>query len=148
MVFRSSLRAKRSNPWRHKSKLDCFVASLLAMTASSCKIRLRDLAARCARGFAKIVRPANRGRRECRVPNAPTASRAKLAKAHERSHHRYTGNRPAFPAQWFYGLLRALPGDQACLTPSPALLLADLTPALGRQNDTTWPYASASFVRL
>ncbi len=49
-------------------------------------------------------------------------------------------------AQWFYGLLRALPGDQACLTPSPALLLADLTPALGRQNDTTWPYASALFV--
>src|SRR5258706_5648297 len=47
-----------------------------------------------------------------------------------------------------YGLLRALPGDQACLTPSPALLIADLTPALGRQNDTTWPYASASFVRL
>src|SRR5260221_12485761 len=47
-----------------------------------------------------------------------------------------------------YGLLRALPGDQACLTPSPARLLADLTPALGRQNDTTSPYASASFVRL
>src|SRR5258706_8312357 len=76
------------------------------------------------------------------------ASRAKLNKAHERSHHGHTGNHPAFPAQWFYGLLRALPGDQACLTPSPALLIADLTPALGRQNDTTWPYASASFVRL
>src|SRR5258708_26288199 len=60
------------------------------------------------------------------------------------SHHGHTGFDPAFPAQWFYGLLRALPGDQACLTPSPALLLADL----GRQNDTTWPYASASFVRL
>src|SRR5260370_23046598 len=55
-------------------------------------------------------------------------------------------NDPAFPAQWFYGLLRALPGDQACLTPSPALPIADLTPALGRQNDTTWPYASALFV--
>src|SRR6266436_1525228 len=67
-------------------------------------------------------------------------------KAHERSHHGHTGNHPAFPAQWFYGLLRALPGDQACLTPSPALLIADLTPALGRQNDTTWPYASALFV--
>src|SRR5882724_11602618 len=71
-----------------------------------------------------------------------------IDKAHERSHHGYTGVNPAFPAQWFYGLLRALPGDQACLTPSPALLLADLTPASGRQNDTTWPYASASFVRL
>src|SRR6267142_5516449 len=71
-----------------------------------------------------------------------------IDKAHERSHHRFTGFDPAFPAQWFYGLLRALPGDHACLTPSPALLHADLTPALGRQNDTTWPYASASFVRL
>ncbi len=46
-----------------------------------------------------------------------------------------------------YGLVRALPGDQACLTPSPARLLADLTPALGRQNDTTWPSASALLVK-
>src|SRR5260370_37436985 len=97
--------------------------------------------------FARTVRAwINRGRRESRVANAPAASRAKLNKAHERSHHRFTGVDPAFPAQWFYGLLRALPGDQACLTPSPALLLADLTPASGRQNATTWPYASASFV--
>ena len=54
---------------------------------------------------------------------------------------------PGIPRAMVYGLLRALPGDQACLTPSPALLIADLTPALGRQNDTTWPYASASFVQ-
>src|SRR6476620_4750522 len=74
--------------------------------------------------------------------------RVQVKKAHEHSHHGHTGNHPAFPAQWFYGLLRALPGDHACLTPSPALLLADLTPASGRQNDTTWPYAAASFVRL
>jgi hypothetical protein len=88
-----------------------------------------------------------RGRRECRARDAPAASRVKK-QTHERSHHGHTGNHPAFPAQWFYGLLRALPGDQACLTPSPALPIADLTPALGRQNDTTWPYAPASFVRL
>src|SRR5712672_3269715 len=67
--------------------------------------------------------------------------RMQMKKAHEHSHHGHTGNHPAFPAQWFYGLLRALPGDQACLTPSPALLIADLTPASGRQNHTTWPYA-------
>src|SRR6266403_5188764 len=66
----------------------------------------------------------------------------KIKQAYERSHHGHTGNHPAFPAQWFYGLLRALPGDPACLTPSPALLLADLTPALGRQNHTTSPYAA------
>jgi hypothetical protein len=34
-----------------------------------------------------------------------------MNKAHERSHHRFTGLFPAFPAQWFYGLFRALPGE-------------------------------------
>jgi hypothetical protein len=72
--------------------------------------------------------------------------RVQMKKAHEHSHHGHTGNHPAFPAQWLYGLLRALPGDQACLTPSPARLLADLTPTLGRRNDTTSPSASAPFV--
>src|SRR5258706_5272723 len=72
--------------------------------------------------------------------------RVQMKKAHERSHHRSTRISRHSRTQWFYGLLRALPGDQACLTPSPALLIADLTPALGRQNDTTWPYASALFV--
>src|SRR5258706_7376348 len=57
-----------------------------------------------------------------------------------------TPERPGIPRAMVYGLLRALPGHHACLTPSPALLIADLTPALGRQNDTTWPYASALFV--
>jgi hypothetical protein len=33
-----------------------------------------------------------------------------------------TPERPAFPAQWFYGFLRALPGDRVCLTPSLARL--------------------------
>src|SRR5258708_32883415 len=42
------------------------------------QMRLRVLAARGARGFARTVRASeNRGRRECRVPNAPIASRAK-----------------------------------------------------------------------
>src|SRR6184192_4610284 len=81
------------------------------------------------------------------MPNAPAVSRAIKNKAHERSHHGHTRNHPAFPAQWFYGFLRALPGDQACLTPSPALLIADLTPASGRQNHTTSPSAAAPFVK-
>src|SRR5260370_25791463 len=99
--------------------------------------------------FCKIVSPSPK------IEGAGNAGRSmhpqprmQNKKAHERSHHGHTGNHPAFPAQWFYGLLRALPGDQAWLTPSPALLIADLTPALGRQNHTTSPYASASFVRL
>jgi hypothetical protein len=32
---------------------------------------------------------------------------------------RFSGGTPTFPAQWLYGLYRALPGDRACLTPSP-----------------------------
>src|SRR5882672_10652057 len=103
--------------------------------------RLRDLAAQFARGLLLIPYPPIRGRKESRVRAAPAVSCAKCTKKRTRA-YRFSGGNPAFPAQWFYGLLRALPGDQACLTPSSALLLADLTPASGRQNDTTWPYAS------
>jgi hypothetical protein len=44
----------------------------------------------------------------------------------------------------FNGFLRALPGDRALLPPSPprSLLLENLTPASGRQDHTTSPYAS------
>ena len=63
------------------------------------------------------------------------------------SHHGHTGITRHSPRNGFNGFLRALPGDQACLTPSPARLLADLTPTMGRQNDTTSPSASARFVK-
>src|SRR5712664_3528247 len=71
-----------------------------------------------------------------------------MKKAHEHSHHGHTGKHPAFPAQWFYGLLRALPGDRAFLSPSPlrSLLLTSLTPASRRQNHTTSPSASSALV--
>ena len=39
----------------------------------------------------------------------------KHASKSPRSHRKH----PAFPAQWFYGLFRALPGDRAFLPPSP-----------------------------
>src|SRR5713226_1813760 len=48
---RPSLRAKRSNPSCHEERMDCFVASLLAMTALQFQTRIHDLAARCARGL-------------------------------------------------------------------------------------------------
>ena len=55
---------------------------------------------------------------------------------------------PAFPAQWFYGLYRALPGDRALLSPSLcANCSANLTPASRRQDHTTSPSASAPFVK-
>ena len=34
--------------------------------------------------------------------------------------YRFSGNTPASPAQWLYGLLRALPGGAGLLSPSPA----------------------------
>ena len=91
------------------------------------------------------VFPPNRGRGECRVPTAPAASR--VAKNTRVSHHGRTGT-PGIPARnGFNGFLRALPGDRAFLSPSSALLLADLTPASRRQDHTTSPSASARFVK-
>src|SRR6476620_2973790 len=117
------------------------------MASLQFQIRLRDPAARFRPGFANsFASPRTEGAGNAGRSMHPQP-RVQIKKAHERSHHRFTGNRPAFPAQWFYGLLRALPGDHACLTPSPARLLADLTPALGRQNHTTSPYAPAPFVK-
>ena len=52
-----------------------------------------------------------------------------------------SGNTPTSPAQWLYGLLRALPGERAFLPPSPADNSANLTPASRRQDHTTSPYA-------
>src|SRR5690242_1203845 len=52
------------------------------------------------------------GRRECRVHDAPTALRAQQKKTHA-GQHRYAEITPALPAQWLYGLLRALLGVRA-----------------------------------
>jgi len=59
--------------------------------------------------------------------------------------YRWSGNTPTSPAQWLYGVLRALPGGAGLLSPSPlrSLLLTSLAPASRRQDHTTWPYASA-----
>jgi hypothetical protein len=62
--------------------------------------------------------------------------------------YRFSGGNPAFPARWFYGLLRALPGDRAFLPPSHCgCVPQNLAPASGRQDHTTSPFAANS-VRL
>jgi hypothetical protein len=43
-----------------------------------------------------------------------------INKAHEHSHHRSTRFTRHSRAQWFYGLFRALPGDEFVLSPSLA----------------------------
>jgi hypothetical protein len=91
--------------------MDCFVASLLAMTANT-DTRSRSRGAIRPR-FAKNFRPENRGRGECRAPDAPAASCAHIGSkyAHEYS-QRATGKHPTFPHAMVYGLYRALPGDR------------------------------------
>jgi hypothetical protein len=69
--------------------------------------------------------------------------RLQLKKANERSHYRFSQNIPAFPAQWFDGLSRALPGERPLLPPSPAWdLPRGLTPGSRRQDHTILPYAA------
>src|SRR6266581_1050431 len=103
------------------------------------------LAARFARALQIRWPSRNRGRRESRVP---TDTRGLVCQTHSNGRtraYRFSRNSPAFPAQWFYGLLRALPGERAFLPPSllRSLLPKSLTPASRRQDHTTSPYALA-----
>src|SRR5207237_8516391 len=54
-----------------------------------------------------------------------------------------SGNTPTSPAQWLYGLYRALPGGAGLLSPSLAKTITSLTPASRRQDHTPSPYALA-----
>src|SRR6266404_898306 len=97
-----------------------------------------------------------------RAQGMPGARRARslacnVKKAYEHSHHGHTGNRPAFPAQWFYGLLRALPGVRilgchrhwrikVCQSPVGMTRLRQFSTSNGCQDHTTSPSASAPFV--
>src|SRR3981081_4227048 len=62
--------------------------------------------------------------------------------------YRFSGEHPAFPAQWFYGLWRALlgePGSFATIArEKPAS--HELGASVGRRNHTLLPYASAALV--
>ena len=92
------------------------------------------------------VRPSpKRGRGECRAPDAPDSRVCNVVEKRTRVSRSHR-NHPAFPTQWFYGFLRALPGDRALLSPSSACLNADLTPASGSQDHTTSPSASGALV--
>src|SRR5450631_3037831 len=136
--------------------MDCFVASLLAMTANpNIPSRSRD-ALRPSRAFS--LRP-QRGRGECRMPNAPAASCAIVVV--ERT--RVTTSTPESPG------IPARNGFTAYVVLSPATGLfchrrlanmvlhcpvgltkppQDLTPASGRQDHTILPYAKASLVSV
>jgi hypothetical protein len=100
------------------------------------KSRLRDLQVATPRSRGAL-RPsfANRsalqteGARECRMPSASAASCAHgSGRMHTSIHSGRTGNHPASPhANGFNGFLRALPGDQDLLSPSPVKTLFSRT---------------------
>jgi hypothetical protein len=96
----TSLRAKRSNPAFVASgrKLDCFVASLLAMTRYyESAIPRRDSARVVKESFASKTEGAGNAGRWARPQPGRAEKTSHASKQSPRSHR----NHPAFPAQWF-----------------------------------------------
>ena len=109
------------------------------------KIRLRVLAALVARGLHLVCPPSKSegaGKTGCLLH---PRSRVRFAQTKLHTSIQGSGSIPAFPAQWLYGLLRALPGERLfCLRRRrETSLRTDLTPAPRRPNHTTSPYAQA-----
>jgi len=110
-ITRYTIRRRRSNPsgpqgeaW--KGGMDC-VAALAMMWAC-----FRDLAACFTRGFA-ISLPSTWKRAQGRPGACRTRGLACQCTWQKRTRaYRFGGSIPAFPAQWLYGLLRALPGER------------------------------------
>jgi hypothetical protein len=86
-----------------------------------------------------------RGRREDRVLAAPAVPRAICA---NKTAHEHTGQREhsGLPCAMALRLTSCSSRRTALLPPSPALLIASLTPAPRRPNHTTSPYASGAYV--
>ena len=133
-----SLRAKRSNPFR-KERMDCFVASLLAMTWNS-KYNSEIPRRATPELLREFVAPQRaRGMPGARCTRSLVCS---VLVAHECSHHGRTGT-PGIPARnGFNGFLRALVSsksarmcERAVLTNRPSL---DLSPFVlkGRKSLT------------
>jgi hypothetical protein len=90
----------------------------------------------------------NRGRRECRVFFAPAAS-CVTRETHELELLQVRRTIRHSLREWFYSLLRALPGDRAWLPPSPARcasIVARLISASGYQDHTASPSAERALV--
>jgi hypothetical protein len=145
----TSLRAKRSNPWRRKRskpRVDCFVARA---PRNDDQPHFHDLATHGARGMPINSRPfKNKGAGNAGRPMRPAVSCARWSRKRTRAYRSHR-NHPALPAQWFYGLYRALPGAPgvlATVAPERLSLPRNLTPASGCQDHTILPYASGALV--
>ena len=107
---------------------------------------VRILAARiCVRALCEppSKRIEGAGKTGCRLTPAARLQQKKAGG----SHHRLNRRHPAFPAQWFHSLFRALPGVRDLIvTVMSESSPAHLAPAQGRQDHTTSPYALPSLV--
>ena len=113
----SSLRAKRSNP-----SLDSSRHGLLRRFAprNDALIHVRDPAAHFRPSFAislSLSRREGAGNAGCTLH---PRSRVQTAQTKAHTSIQVSGNTPTSPAQWLYGLLRALPGGAGLLSPSSA----------------------------
>jgi hypothetical protein len=122
-----------------KERMDCFVASLLAMTSDTVPRSRRSFRARFARNFAPS---AIRGRGECRMPDAPAASCAHIGSeyAHEYS-QRATGITRHSRTQWFTAYFVISPATGFLATVVMRIKSTNLMPASGHQDHTTSPSA-------
>ena len=150
-----SLRAQRSNPsCRHTDMVmprECGASRTLGpiVSISWCAWRwdhspppvIRQtydfaFSRRSARGL-HIRWPSEKlgGRREDRVRAAPAVSRALRRRTRTRA-YRFSGEHPAFPAQWLYGLYRDLPGETRSIATiaRSSFAAANLTPASGART--------------
>ncbi len=136
----------RSNPESFRGGiLDCFAS--LAMTeyeaiaslshlAFRSQTRLRILAAWFARalpGHSTLLCQRAQGRPG--AGRAPTVHCAKVALQEAAQRHTGEAKHPAFPAQWFDGLCRVLPGERCTIAPV-ALQITDARARSGRHITT------------
>src|SRR5258707_1439853 len=105
--------------------MDCFAS--LAMTGPYSKhdVTPRDaIRPSCAYSFAPLeIKGA--GNAGCALH---PRSRVQNGKRKRTRAYRFSGGTPTFPAQWLYGLLRALPGDQDLFVTVAPRMMAGPTP--------------------
>jgi hypothetical protein len=140
--FRSSLRALAKQSMRQQGRKHRLLRRFTPR--NDVRMCLRIPAARRAPGCCLIGSPwKNEGVGNAGCPLHPQ-SRVRNKTKHTSVVTTGSPESPGIPARnGFNGFLRALPGDRACLPPSPlrSLLLKSLTPASGRQDHTTSPSA-------
>jgi len=144
-----SLRAQRSNPESFRGCLPGLLRCARndgvcgGQRRSSIRISLADTLPH-PRGISRpsfACRPTLNRKRAQGRPGAGRAPTVHCAKGgNEEFAQRHTGEakHPAFPAQWLYGLCRALPGERCTIAPV-ALRMADAWARLGRSHHRkTW----------